>query len=454
MGRGGGEARLPPKIKIDLPKGVSVEFAESFTARVVELTTSSWEFRFGQLQDFVLEHGHPWPTEHLEGPRTGLGNWVMRQRALFREGLLEPRLATQLDEIDGWAWDPRSERWERNFRELVKFAENEGHTLLPVRYKQEGLRVGWWVHTQRDFKKQGVLTEDRERRLSRVPHWIWAPDEEAWRRGLEVLMRFVERERHAHVLVAHVEDGYNLGSWVHQQRQNKRLGRRLSIDQFNLLDALPRWQWSASDGWQRHVTALFSFSQLHGHCEVPKGVRSGQVDLANWTERQRRRFRENKLSSDRIASLKSIPDWSWEPQQDSFEKGFAVLQAFVAREGHAAPVISQFEGEFHLGRWVSYQRKRWREGWLIGDQQDRLGNLPGWEWDPAREAWEAGLRSLLSYLAEHGSARVPVKCHHDGFPLGSWANTQRKRYRTDRLPKEDADRLDALTGTGWVWSLR
>ena len=451
MGRKGGGGSSPEPIVLDLPTGVSRKFAGAFATRLVERTTSSWNFRFGQLEDFALEHGHPWPTEHLEGPRKGLGNWVMSQRAFFREGLLEPGLAARLEGVDGWAWDPRSERWERNFRCLMEIAEHEGHTLFPARYEHEGLRVGSWVHVQRQAKKKGSLTEDQERRLETVPNWVWDPTEEAWRRAVEVLMRFVEREGHADVPTNHVEDGYKLGPWAHRARQAKKNGD-LSSDRVNLLESLPLWRWSSTEVWQRHCAALLSFAQHHGDCKVPKGYQSEGIDLATWLENQRAGFRRGTLSSDRVASLELIPGWAWEPHEASFEEGFAALQAFVAREGHASPVVSQFEGEFPIGQWVFSQRQRLKNGWLAGSQQDRLETLPGWVWDHVREAWEAGLRSLLSYLDEHGSARVPVKYHHDGFPLGSWANTQRKRYRTNRLPKEDADRLDALPG--WVWSVR
>ena len=75
---------------------VGAEFVRAFNARLVERTTSSWEFSFGLLQRFVEREGHAGvPVAHLEDGYP-VGNWVNNQRAAHRRG------TSTLIGSDGW----------------------------------------------------------------------------------------------------------------------------------------------------------------------------------------------------------------------------------------------------------------------------------------------------------------------------------------------------------------
>ena len=109
MGRGGG-SRLPPKIVIDIPKGVSADFVDAFTTRVVEATTSTWEFNYGLLQQFVDREGHARVTarhREVSGVQDfALGSWVSGCRTQFDSGRLSPKRVAALEALPGWEWDP------------------------------------------------------------------------------------------------------------------------------------------------------------------------------------------------------------------------------------------------------------------------------------------------------------------------------------------------------------
>jgi Helicase conserved C-terminal domain len=57
MGKKGSRPRLPDKIHVDVPAKVGADFARAFGVRLVEQTTTSWEFWFGLLEKYVAENG-------------------------------------------------------------------------------------------------------------------------------------------------------------------------------------------------------------------------------------------------------------------------------------------------------------------------------------------------------------------------------------------------------------
>jgi hypothetical protein len=60
---------------------------------------------------------------------------------------------------------------------------------------------------------------------------------------------------------------------------------------------------------------------------------------------------------------------------------FALLERFVAREGHARVLNSHVEGRKKLGIWVSTQRHAYKQGRLSEGRIARLEAVPGWSWD-------------------------------------------------------------------------
>lgn len=75
------------------------------------------------------------------------------------------------------------------------------------------------------------------------------------------------------------------------------------------------------------------------------------------------------------------------------------LDAFVAREGHAAVPTAHVEvldgAPLALGRWAARQRRLWRESRIDPLDARRLAGLPGWSWDrrpsgPRRDAARIG----------------------------------------------------------------
>jgi len=124
---------------------------------------------------------------------------------------------------------------------------------------------------------------------------------------------------------------------------------------------------------------------------------------------------------------------------------YALLEKFVAREGHARPPQDYREDGYSLGRWVAANRTRQDD--LSRELISRLEALPGWTWDSKNFAWEKGYSVLLKFVAREGHARPSRDFKEGGYRLGQWVNYNRSVQHD--LSRERISRLESLPG--WAW---
>jgi hypothetical protein len=126
-----------------------------------------------------------------------------------------------------------------------------------------------------------------------------------------------------------------------------------------------------------------------------------------------------------------------------WERGFAALCKFRAREGHCCPSRRHVEGRFRLGQWVAVQR--YFRDVLPVERKRRLDKI-GFVWDRRDNLWEQNFAALLKFKRRQGHCRVPVLYKEGGSKLGWWVVTQR-RSRGEM----SAERRARLNKIGFVW---
>ena len=129
---------------------------------------------------------------------------------------------------------------------------------------------------------------------------------------------------------------------------------------------------------------------------------------------------------------------------DRWEKGFAVLSKFRAREGHCCPSQRHVEGKFKLGPWVSTQR--YCKDNLSAERKRRLNAL-GFVWNWRDYLWDRGFTALLKFKRREGHCRVPILHREGDYRLGWWVSTQRRNRK-----ELSAQRKTRLNKIGFVWN--
>jgi superfamily II DNA or RNA helicase len=483
---GNKEFALPQKFLIDLPITVGKSFAESFRVKIVERSTSSWEFWFGLLQNYVETNGDALVSlDYKTDDGVGLGAWVGAQRQKYRKRQLSLEKQKTLEQLPGWSWDPFHDQWQEGLRQLNQYVKNKGNALVPAKYKtKEGFALGRWVRRRRWDYSQGKLSTNKQKVLEQLSSWKWDVISDMWQEGFEHLQDYVDRKGSGFVPTDYIaNDGYNLGNWVGKQRGDYLKGK-LSLEEQQALEELPEWTWDTNEAvWLECLTSLQEYAKQYGNTSVPRNYftkhgynlgiwvtsrrrdfKLGKLTVEKqklferipcwvWTSvRSRRRdFKLGKLTIERQKLLERIPGRVWDTLKAEWQEGFMLLFEYVEREGKTIlPNNYVTEDGYKLRAWVTRQRGEYRKGKLSPDKQKVFEQIPGWTWDPRESAWQEGLAHLRDYVEHKGNARVPAKYKtKSGFSLGQWVHKNRQAHQERKLSEERQKSLEQFLGWSW-----
>jgi hypothetical protein len=251
-----------------------------------------------------------------------------------------------------------------------------------------------------------------------------------------------------------------LASWVHSQRQKKRLGslkekcaRRLEEIGFEWHPqtrlALERGGYVRHDTWERMFAAVARFKERYGHCRVPRG-RPGNRRLASWVFVQRNKRRAGRLPAERIRRLDEIGfDWEiTDLEKTGWKQCWARLMEFRKRFGHCH-VPATWKEDRALGYWVTQLRYQRNKG-LLSEARIRQLDEVGFVWDAQTQRrsaqnprWLAWLARLEEFHRQHGHWLVPAG-YTEFRSLRIWMDRQRLHYRLGKLSADRRQRLEQI----------
>jgi Helicase associated domain len=157
------------------------------------------------------------------------------------------------------------------------------------------------------------------------------------------------------------------------------------------------------------------------------------------------------LSGEQILQLASLPGWTWNEHESTWDTAFILLTRYAKRKGDALVPTAYEEEGVRLGEWVADQRDRLRRGKLDDARANRLARVPGWTWRPAQSQWDRGVDHLRSFIERDGTALVPQGVvSGDGSGRGAWVARQQLQHRQGVLDPNREARLEALPG--WTWA--
>ena len=119
----------------------------------------------------------------------------------------------------------------------------------------------------------------------------------------------------------------------------------------------------------------------------------------------------------------------------------------VPRSSSRARAHPRTADEPHLARWLRAQRVHETHGRLCSYQQERITNLPGFEWEPLLASWDDHAEELTVFLTR--ASKTPSRHAADSVEraLAVWHRNQKTLLREGRLTSfkiHDMRRLEAL----------
>ena len=316
----------------------------------------SWEARYALAKAYFDTHGNLNVPGDYTANGVWLGKWLNEQKQIYQGKRKGKQLtADQIERLNeiGMSWGHRSSAvWERHYEEAKRYFEAHGDLAVPVRYVEtNGKSLHRWLAAQRNYWKQGKLTQEQTDRLSSIG-MVWQFDD-PWEIGFVHAEEYYAANGNLLVPASYsCEDGYLLGNWLRNQRVNYlKPGkyRKLTAEQVKRLNDLGMVWKPLADRWETAYTQAEEYRKEHGNLSVPyKFVTEKGTRLAVWLNNQRMKFNKGQLSQEQIRLLDSIGfAWKLETQ---WEQSF-----------HRAEAYARAHGDLNIAR--DY---RCEDGYLLG----------------------------------------------------------------------------------------
>jgi len=338
--------------------------------------------------------------------------------------------------------------WDCWIGKLKAFRDRFGHCNVAITWKEDPT-LGRWVANQRANRKQGILSEERVRRLEELG-FVWgllgAQVHLTWSDRFEQLKAFKERFGHCNVAATWKEDP-TFAHWVSAQRSKRKKGD-LSEERIRLLDAIGfTWQHHEMDRWEDRFEEVAAFKERFGHCNVTRSWKEDPT-LAQWCSTQRVYRNKGLLSKERVQQLEQL-GFVWNDRREQEALMFKQFCAFKERFGHCN-VEQGWKENAVLVSWVRKQRTLQNKGLLSKERFQQLDQL-GFVWGQLRTqtplTWLQRFEQLKAFKERFGHCNV-TRGWKESPGLAQWVKKQRARRNKGLLSEDRIRRLEEL---GFVW---
>jgi superfamily II DNA or RNA helicase len=206
---------------------------------------------------------------------------------------------------------------------------------------------------------------------------------------------------------------------------------------------------NASPSWEEMFGMIERYIDQNGQAQLPAiNQTPEEKQIYSWLTSQRTLHRKGLLADDRRAKLESQAWWTWDPFEDSWDKGLQALKKHLDMGGSCTvPRGFTFEG-VNLFNFIRLHRNKSER--LTPERRAQLSALSQWSWDPFREAWEAKFSELKKVVGQSGDWTLSSLSKDERRPLLEWIGKQRS-HKNSRLEDWQIAKFETLPG--WKWKV-
>ena len=287
-------------------------------------------------------------------------------------------LYTKMIEISAKSWD----FW---YGLTIRYKEKYGTPNALQNYITPNVdSLGMWQSRQRADYKNDKLSAERIGRLEEIG-FVWDLFNEAFEKGYEETVRYKEQFDTPNAPANYITaDTFNLGTWQSVQRRNYKQNK-IAPERVERLEAIG-FVWNPLDeAFEQGFIETVRYKEQKGTPNAPwYYVTSERFKLGSWQSHQRRNYKRDILSSDRIKRLLDI-GFAWDLIDEAFEKGYEETVRYKELFGtpNAPQRYNTVEG-FKLGLWQSRQRINYKQNKLSPKRIKRLEEI-GFDWQKGKK---------------------------------------------------------------------
>ena len=256
----------------------------------------NWDLMYEKYKEYIKTHEI---TGYKDYNNKEIGLWVQAQRQSHKLNTLSIEKIKLLDEIN-FIWGAHDYTWEKKYYKLKDFYLKNGHTNIT---EKENKELGEWVTKQRSKYAKNKLNNERIKKLELLNF--------DWNRGFKIYHEvwFDKYEQLKELYDEHgsveIVNENTLKLWVQTQRSHyrKNILEKEKVKKLN--DINFRWEY-LDDIWDEKYYILCEYKKEFGSCLAPVSMLYKNTKLGGWINEQRIRYKQNKLSQERIDKLNSI----------------------------------------------------------------------------------------------------------------------------------------------------
>ena len=341
-------------------------------------------------------------------------------------------------------------KWNTNYELLKEYMKNNDNECPPNGYKTENnINLGHWCGTQRGFKKENKLSQEKINKLDELDGWWWECNNDLkWEEEYINVEKIVET---THKLPAN-------NTWILSQRKAYK-ENTLSEYRKNKLENLGGgniWYWHESEEWDKHREILLDYITEFKLEKIPvnekrknkEKIIHKNFNIGSWCQVQRANYKNDKLSEYRIKKLEEINIWYWSWDDMNFNKHFNCLIKYIQNNKNQLPKQEVTLDNINIGAWISDRRQDYRLGRLSVDKIKKFENIDIWYWE--KDDFKIKYDLLKEYMINNNNRLPKIDTEYQNIKLGNWCDGRRQDYKNNRLSKERIIMLEHILD--WYWS--
>lgn len=241
----------------------------------------------------------------------------------------------------------------------------------------------------------------------------------------------------------------------------------IEIDNQDLFEMLRYVRDRLSNTWDDYYNLAKNYYEHYKNLRITQRFKTlngieydeNGVSLGSWLNTQKRQYKRNELPNNRVEKLKkigidldeSIKDIEWEEKYEllkiyyEYYHNLLIPQNFRTLNG-----IEYDENGVTLGSWFNTQKMSYRNGTLRLDRKEKLERIVN-SFEKIRD-WQQSYELAKNYYEYYGNSNIPqhfktingYDYDESGFSLGSWADTQRANFKTNKLLPERRELLEKI----------
>lgn len=347
-----------------------------------------WEENYAAAVRYHREYGNlDVPFDYIDSNGIRLGQWIQTLRS-NRKGTIKSGYrelnSEQISCLDalGMIWGNKYEKqWNEAYQLLCEYYKKNGLFDIPVSYVTDnGVALGKWIRHQRDFFEKGKLSEERIEKLRNIGFVLEKSD--PWEEKFQLAKAYFEEYGNLNVPAQYVVNGVWLSKWLNEQKliaEGKRK-KKHTAEQLEKLQSIgfQHGRIRSDEIWYERYNQAKAYYEENGNLDIPKGYISDGFGLGLWLDRQKKQYRNGKLSGEYKKLLEYIGiDWKENNQiEHLYETGFQHLEKFISEYGiEALKSNCVCDDGYNLGRWIANCKAKFRKGKLAEKYAVRFEKL-------------------------------------------------------------------------------